>query len=72
MIYILHFKYCPIDFYGEAGSSRRLWIAYEVFYPGKAYATVQCKDVGSHPTCLGCAFDMGTLVWKGSQILCPI
>ena len=70
MMYILHFKCGPIDFYRESGSSGRLWIAYEVFNPGKAYAAVLCKSVGSNPTYLGYAFAMGTFLWKVSQILC--
>ena len=69
MMYILHFKCGPIGFYRESGSSGRLWIAYEVYNPGKAYATVQCKSVGNSPTYLGYASAMGTLVWKVSQIL---
>ena len=69
MIYILHFKYGPIDLYGESGSSERLWIAYRVFNPGKAYATVLCKSMGSNLTYQGYAFVMGTFVWKVSQIL---
>ena len=69
MIYILTFKYGPIDLYGESGSYGRLWIAYKVFNPGKAYATVLCKSMGSNSTYLGYAFAMGTLVWKVSQIL---
>ncbi len=28
-----------------------------------------CKNVGSNPTCLGYAFDIGTLLRKVSQIL---
>ena len=56
MIYILHFKYGPIDLYGESG---RLWIPYAVFNPGKAYATVLCnKSVGSNPTYIGYALTM--------------
>ncbi len=69
MMYILHFKCGPIDFYRESGSSGWLWITYEVFNPGKEYATVQCKSVGNNPTYLGYAFAMGTLVCKVSQIL---
>ncbi len=69
MMYILHFKCCPIDFCRESGSSGRLWIAYEVFNPGKTYATVKCKSVGNNPTYLGYTSAMGTLVWKVSQIL---
>ncbi len=51
----------PIDFYGESGSSRRIWIAYKVFYSGKTYSAGQPKDVGSYFTCLGYDFLMGTL-----------
>ncbi len=43
----------PIDFYGESGSFRRIWIAYKVFYSEKTYMTVQSRDVGSYFTCLG-------------------
>ena len=44
MIYILHFKYGPTDFYRESGSFGRLLITYEVFNPGKAYAILPCKN----------------------------
>ncbi len=40
-----------------------LWIAYEVFYPGKAYVAIKCKDVGRYSTCRKYALSMGTLVW---------
>ncbi len=69
MIYILHFKYGLIDLYGESSSSGRLWVAYEVLNPGKAYAVVLCKSVGSNPTYLRYAFAMDTFVWKVFQIL---
>ncbi len=35
-------------------------------------SALQCKGVGIDSTCLRCIFDMGTLVWKVSQILAII
>ena len=55
--------------YVESGTSGRLWITCEVFYPGKANATVLGKDVGNYSTCPKYAPSMGTLAWKESQIL---
>ena len=69
MICILHFKYFPIDFYGESSSSRRFWIAHQVLYHGKIDTVLKSKDVGSHSTCQWQAYSIGTLLWKVSQIL---
>ena len=52
MIYTLHFKYFPIDFYGESIPSRRVSITYDAFYPGNPDTAVQYKDVGSYFTSL--------------------
>ena len=50
-------------------SSRMLWMAHELFYPGKSYMYVLCKDMVSCSTCQRPGFPMGTLQWKASQIL---
>ena len=58
---VLDLKYGKIDFYEESGSSRRIWIAYKVFFSGKTYMKMQSKDVGIFFTWLEYDFLMGTL-----------
>ena len=71
MIYILHVKCFPIPHFSHGVSvpSRRVWISYDAFYPGKLYTAVQYKDVDSYSISLIKSYFIGTLALKVSQIL---